>query len=520
MYNYEKTFQLSLASTQEKKDLIERLASTFNASGYKLENGQFIHLHPYFYDGENVIRGALGRDFPVICPSSTFEIYDLESQWQERYPDSGTAVSHSFAFAASPVVFAFEPGAARQLGYPERPIGWWTLQMVASELRDMKVIHAHGRTGDGALIAAAEFIAGMDRPHRPLDVYDERVISFVRSIEMASSEYGPSDQEVLSRAISSDGWRASVIIAQERNVLRAFAEVPQLEAILVYPKEGTIWADHPLALISAWDKPEIRQAYEILRQHMSSDETERELLHSGFHSAQSERLGSEQEVQQFYRSQSLPVQNLQAVSYGASPMVLPGINVVRTIKKRWIGVKKPADVCLVIDISGSMSSQDKLPKVQAGVKDFLDMFGDPSSNSQISLITFASRAQEEVALSPLSMSRPSVETAVSYLVANGETALFDAVLLAAGILERDGNPDHIKAIMALTDGQENGSRANLQAVIDTLRKNAEIIFCGIAYGKDAHRLTLEKMAAPTNGIVVDSDPTGIQMLFQELATRV
>jgi Ca-activated chloride channel homolog len=510
-------FSLGLACSEDKRSLFSTLAKHFDQAGYRLEDGRLLRLDVHFYDSETIIRNAVGRDFPLVCPESTLDLYDLETRWEERNPNTGPAIAESCSFAVTPLVLLVQPALARSLGYPKRRLGWRTLQRVA-ETTDFRIMHAHGLTAHGRLVTVAQFIAGREKERVGREVYDESVVSFVRSLEAATREYGPSDRDVIARALGQGQWLAGLIVAQESNILSMLSELPPFEAVLVYPEEGTIWADHPLALMNCWAETNQREAFDCLRQHLSSPTAERLILEAGFHSTRSEDLGRVDEVQRFYQIQSHASQLLNVVTYGAPPMILPGIQVAGTIGGHWKDVEKPADVCLVIDVSGSMANADKLPRVQSGIHDFLELFQD--SDLAVGLIAFNSQAQKLVRLQSLRVSRRSIEDAVSRLDADGYTALFDAVLGAVDELDVFGDSRHIPAIIALTDGQENSSRAQLSTVLQALQAHKDLVFYGIAYGEDAEREPLEQMATVTQGLVVDSSPSGIQQLFQEMARRV
>lgn len=512
-------FDIGLACSEDKRDLFSVLAKGFNEAGYRLEDGRLLRLHVHFYNSEMVIRAALSRDFPLICPESTLDLYDLQNEWERHHPDMALAITESCTFAMTPIVFLIRAEMASWLVRRERRIGWRNLLELA-ESSDFRVMRAHGRTGHGKLVTVAQFIAGMEREREHLEAYDDRVISFVRSLETATREYGLSDQDVIARALGEGEWLADLIVAQERNILSMLSEWPHLKAVLVYPEEGTVWADHPLALMESWAEPEpnYRVAFERLRQHVLSADTDRAIIRAGFHSARSEDLGSVQEVQRFRQAQPPFIQHLNLVTYGAPPMVLPGIKVAGAIGEQWGDVEKPPDVCLVIDVSGSMDSSDKLPKVKAGVLEFLDRFTSPGT--MVAAIPFNSSARIEISLVPLRTNRRDIERAVARLSAGGQTALFDAVLLAIDELERRGDSSHIQAVIALTDGQENSSIAHLSTVLQKLQARGDLVFYGIAYGRNADRQALEAMALATKGLVVDSSPSGIQQLFQEMARRV
>ena len=510
------TFRFHLACSEDKNRAFVQITESFNNMSYHLEDGRVIELHAEFYSSEEVIRVGLTRDFPLICPGSTLWLHELQTQWDaydqyyEQYQERAIVESH--VFAASPVVLVLHPKRARQLGYPDCPIGWDTLYEAALQHQDLSLMHAHGQTGDGKLIAVAEFQAALSRGHSDPEL-------FVRSLESMAREYGPTDQSVLARAWEDEEWRVDVIIAQERNILQALSEHPYINAILVYPHEGTIWADHPLALMSFWENSEQYQAFSRLRDHLQTTETGGILLQDGFHPTSSKDLGSIADSQRLYRVQA-PVsrQRIQVVNNGAPPMVLPGINVTRTIGQQWGYAKKPADICLVVDVSDSMNNADKLPKVKEGIRAFLEKFQNPETT--LTVISFNNRAHLDVAPVSILAQKTLIMKAIYGLSASGMTALLDAVQMAIGSLERQGDSSHIQTIITLTDGQENKSELSQKTVLDELKKHPDIVFYGIAYGRDADRELLDKMASVTKGLVVDSSPSNIQKLYEHLTTYV
>lgn len=515
MYNSEGEFRFQIACSENKEGLFREIETKFNQGDYRLSDGRSLHLQAYFYSPEEVIRTALGRDFPLICLDSTIQIYDIETRWAGRHPDSGQAIAKSFTFAVSPIIFLISPSIAESINPHTHQIGWHTLHML-SNYPHLRLTHAHGHTDDGKLIAIAEFMAGVgkDKEHSCID---DSVLSFVQSLEKATHEYGSADCDVITRALGEGKWRADIIIAQERNALRVLSELPNIRAILIYPGEGTIWADHPLALMSCWASQEQHEAFDYLSRYLSSRETESTLLKSGLHSIYSERLGGAYEVQRFYQAQADTVPNIQPITYGAPPMTLPGINIVRTIKQKWSLAEKSADVCLVIDISGSMNELSKLPMVKTAIKDLLDRI--KSSQSRISIVTFNGSANRSITLmSPLG-NRIKIDSIISKLSAGGQTALFDAILMAIWELDHLGDPSHIQAILALTDGGENNSEATKDDVIKALA-NRDMLFYGIAYGQDADRNILKQIADVADGLAIDSTPACIGQVFQHLATHV
>jgi tight adherence protein B len=106
---------------------------------------------------------------------------------------------------------------------------------------------------------------------------------------------------------------------------------------------------------------------------------------------------------------------------------------------------------LVIDTSSSMNRNDRL----AGAKDAAAAFlAAVPEDVLVGLVTFDSGAR---VVEPPTTDRATLAAAVEALTARGDTAIFDAVVLASQVLGDDG----VSSIVLLTDGDEKGSDATL-----------------------------------------------------------
>ncbi len=179
------------------------------------------------------------------------------------------------------------------------------------------------------------------------------------------------------------------------------------------------------------------------------------------------------------------------------------------------GSDLPLTLALMVDTSASqrMYVADEAAASMVFFRAMLERKED-----RVSLTRFASDVHE---LSPLTSSVDNLQRALGYLdyragnSANGGTLLFDAVVATAQNL---GAQQGRKAMVLLTDGGDNGSRATLAQAVAAAQK-ADVMVYSVFYSSDADphsgstqpryhgdRNALEQLAEQTGGHVFDSGP--------------
>jgi Ca-activated chloride channel family protein len=156
----------------------------------------------------------------------------------------------------------------------------------------------------------------------------------------------------------------------------------------------------------------------------------------------------------------------------------------------------PVTVGLLVDHSGSMGS--KLMEVATAADAFAD-----SSNPQDQL--FVVNFNEVVSLKlpggvPFTSDRVALRAAVSASMAEGETALYDAIISALNHLAL--SPEKRAALIVVTDGGDNASHHSFQQAFELAEKSAAQIYCIGIYDSndpDAKPGLLRKLAKATGG---------------------
>jgi Ca-activated chloride channel family protein len=198
---------------------------------------------------------------------------------------------------------------------------------------------------------------------------------------------------------------------------------------------------------------------------------------------------------------------------------IPSAAVITGIEALWRQNKKPVDLVVVMDISGSMRG-DKITTARSSLMQFV---GKLDENDRLQIDLFNDQISTLTPLSPIGEKRQQVIDSVSGIFEQNNTSLYDAVLHAYDGLEAEGNPDHIRAIVVLSDGEDTASLATLDDVIQKVQASEEeggnaIKVFTIAFGDDADADILKQIAEPGGGKQYDSSPETIQKIYDEIAT--
>jgi Ca-activated chloride channel family protein len=280
--------------------------------------------------------------------------------------------------------------------------------------------------------------------------------------------------------------------------------------VAIYPKEGTFWSNHPYAVLNApWVTPEQKEAAGFFEAFLLDKPQQLKALEYGFRPA----------------DPSIPLNSPLNAEHGVDTtqpktiLEIPSATVITGIEALWRENKKPVDLVVVMDISGSMGG-DKITSARSSLMQFVGKLDD-SDRLQIDL--FNDQISTLTPLTPIGEKRQQVIDSVSGIFEQNNTSLYDAVLHAYDGLEAEGNPKHIRAIVVLSDGEDTASVFTLDDVIRKVQASEEeggnaIKVFTIAFGEDADADILKQIAEPGGGKQYDSSPETIQKIYDEIAT--
>ncbi|MEL6493919.1 MAG: extracellular solute-binding protein [Cyanobacteria bacterium J06623_7] len=198
----------------------------------------------------------------------------------------------------------------------------------------------------------------------------------------------------------------------------------------------------------------------------------------------------------------------------------PQPEVVEAMLNSWqTYAKKPSQVAVVIDTSGSMKGQ-KLAVIKNTLLNYIQNLGE---QEKIALISFNSQIAPPVIVEGNQAGKDRGIQFISQLKAGGGTKLYDSSLYARDWLMKNSRPEAINAVLILTDGEDSGSDVNLTQLSAQLKSSnfesgENIAFFTVGYGKDGefNASVLQQIAQLNGGYYRKGDPQTISNLMADL----
>jgi Ca-activated chloride channel homolog len=174
---------------------------------------------------------------------------------------------------------------------------------------------------------------------------------------------------------------------------------------------------------------------------------------------------------------------------------------------------------LVIDVSGSMATANKLTQAKAAAKAYVDQMRPGDQAGVVAFDTHVSTVQA------ITADHQALTTAIDSLQSGTDTAMFDALMSAEQLL---ANVSGRKAILLLTDGMDNRSKNNEDAVVNDISSGGlTISTIGLGNPQDVKSLqgidetSLKSLAQRAGGIYTyEPDPSQLASIFQQYGTAL
>jgi Ca-activated chloride channel family protein len=503
------TATLDLAYSPEKDALMQEIVARFHKANYKTPSGLPMKIIATKMDAADIVDAARAGKFTAISPDSSLWLAQIDAG-RER-----ALVGESSRFAVTPIVIAMWSDAAQALGYPQKQIGWQDLLSKAKSDANFKWSHPSTSSASGLLATLAEFYAGANKTRglTEEDVKNRATLDYVAALEKTVRYYGEGEQATIEQVLQRGRSYLDAFVVSERMVVYFNGKSPQ-KLVAIYPAEGTLWQDHPLALL---EQPgltdEQRLAFRRFRDFVLSPEIQKLILQSGYRPV---------DLNLRLDDPASPIKTSNGVdpAQPQTTLQMPSAAIIEKVQASWYLAKRPANIYLVADTSGSMGEQNKLTQAIDALATFLDQVqGD---RDRVGLVPFSNRVYNAIPPQDISAQRAMLKSQVRALKANGQTALLDAVSYAYDDLQKRGDRDRINAIVVMTDGIENQSSIKLSTLVDRVKRGNQsgvpvVIFC-IGYGSDADWNVLNALADATGGFARRADPETIQKLYKILST--
>jgi Ca-activated chloride channel family protein len=525
----ENTVQVTVLYSPEKAAWFEPRVREFNNRAMRVGDKRVEIVAEALDSGEALEAILDGSRAPIVwSPASTLWVPLLNERWSVATGSEDPLAIYPEPLVVSPLVIAMWEEQALAMGYPGRSIGWQEIISATLDPRGWG-LYGHSEWGafklghtnpyfsnSGLLSVAAEgyAAAGKVRDLTPADLAQPDTLEYVRQIERAIIHYGESSEYFAQQMAERGPSYASAIVLEEQTVVRlnngAYGKLPQ-PLVAIYPKEGTFWSDHPYVVLRGdWVGVEEQAGALAFRDYLLSYDVQMAALEAGFRPADT--------------SIAL-VNSILDAAVGVDPLQpqtvleVPSAQTIEALLDAWREVRKKVNVLLVVDVSGSMNESDKLPAVQDGLKLFLDQLGD---EDVVGILLFNDQMTNLSPLSPLGDKRQDLDRAIDRLDADYNTVLYDVTTEALRQMQRAYDPERINAIVLMTDGQDTASWTSQSSMMrdleDAAVSESPVRVFTIAYGSDADKGLLQRMAQATEGRMVEGTPENIRRLYVILSS--
>lgn len=515
--------RISFAYSPEKEDLLVPLVKRFNASGAEVDGKRVVVEAVNMSSGDVQAKLAKGTYEPVAwSPSSSLwgRLLNFEAD-RKLAPDDAPSI------VRTPLVIAMWEPMAKALGWPKKRIGFSDVLDLAKDgtgwakygkpqYGPFKLVHTNpdfSTSGLSAVVAEYYSATGKKEGLTEADIKSRKVRRQVRAIERSIVHYGDTTLFIADQ-LRQRGLGYASAVAMEEATLLDFNDDrgSQPRLVALYPKEGTFFSDNPFITLDApWVDASERSGAEAFQKFLADEITPEVAARGGFRPAD------------FDEPPAAPVD----AEHGADPeqprrvLGLPEPQVLAAAKAAWRADRKPANVLVVLDTSGSMQEEDRLERAKQGLDTFFDQVGKQDS---VGLLTFNTDLNRIAPIEPYRRNEPALRGAVRDLIADGGTAFRDAAVEAVNGVRQLEDDDRINAVVLLTDGEDTDSRRSFDDALRELGSQGDsenqVRLFTIAYSSGAAQAQeeLARLAEATGGKAYEGTTDDIESVYRSISS--
>lgn len=436
--------------------------------------------------------------------------------WSNLLADQGVSnfQNDCVSTAESPLVIAMWREIAELFGWPNRSLGWLDVSGLAADVvaweyysggqygDTMRLGHTHpGLAGTGAstLLAIVQAAESKTEAVTTEDIEDPSVQASVTAFESAVATFSPSTA-VLGATMGERGTSyLSAAVVYESTVI----QYGNSDIVPIYPFEGTFVADFPACLNSSASGTD-EEVAELFRDYLLDVPAQQLALAAGFRPVNSSvTVGA-------------PLDAVNGVDLNEPQIVFatPSVASVYAVQNLWQAARKPINLVMLLDTSGSMAGS-KMEGMRAAAIEFVEQMGD---NDYLTVIAFAQSPVVIAEHQKVGEARSNIISQINSLIADGDTTLYDAIGRASEIIAQTNSPLTSNAMVVLSDGVDTYSfnyRFN-DELLNAAAANDTTVFT-IAYGGDADESVLLQFASRGNGNLYQGDAASIAAIYEEMS---
>jgi Ca-activated chloride channel family protein len=512
---------VTFAYSPEKDELLRPLIRAFNASRATVD-GKVV-----FVQGRSVASGdsesaiAKGTDRPVAwSPASSLwgRLLNFEA-------DQPFVAADNPSLVRTPLVIAMWEPMARALGWPKKPLGFGDVLRLARsnagwadyghpEFGAFKLVHTNPDFSTAGLSSVvAEYYSATGKKEGLLASDITKARAAVKDIEQSIVHYGDTTLFIEDQ-LQREGPGYASAVAMEEATLVHFNQHrgAQQRLVAIYPREGTFYSDDPyITLTAPWVTAAQRRGSEAFRAFLQQRLTPELVARYGF------RPGD---------LKAKPLAPLDA-AHGVDPaqpvrvLGLPEPRVLAELKRTWREDRKPANVLLVLDSSGSMNDEGRLASAKQGLRAFLRSV---APQDRLGLTTFSDQITPLVPIAPARDNRTRMTTVIGGIAAGGGTRIYDVTGAAVDQVAKLADTSRINAVVLLTDGEDTDSSARLEDVVRRLRAQGDsarrVRVFTIAYSAGASGAAdaLARISQASGGKAYQGTTSDIESVYRSISS--
>ena len=509
----------------EKEKWINDVTRAFNQSGAKTQSGKTIFVRALpMGSGETIDNILSGRLRAHVASPASVAFVKLGNA-ESRIKTGKDLIASTDNLVLSPVVIAMWKPMAEAIGWGKKPIGWADIPALSRnehgwqaygypQWGKFKFGHTHPEYSNSGLIslfAEAYAASGKKAGLTLSDLQKPQVKQFIGGVEQSVVHYGSSTGFFGRKMFTNGPEYLSAAVLYESMVVESYSQGNlAFPVVAIYPKEGTFWSDHPVGIVEReWVTPEHREAAKLYIQYLMARPQQEKALQYGFRPALVD----------------VPLAAPLDAAHGIDPqepkttLEVPSAEAINGILAAWQAQKKHSNVVLVLDTSGSMNEEAKMQNAKEGAKQLVKLLDDGDTFSFLPFSSELHWAQQDASIKD---EKTQLVSQIDSLFAGGGTALYDSIDGAYQHLAASGKNDQkIQAVVVLTDGEDTQSRMKLEELMQRIQYNGEtraIHIFTIAYGKDARKDVLQKIADATQAKFYEGNPQNIVEVFRDIST--
>jgi Ca-activated chloride channel family protein len=416
---------------------------------------------------------------------------------------------------------------ARALGYPRKSLGFSDVLELATsnqgwarygkpQYGKFKLVHTNpdfSTSGLSAVVAEYYAATGKKEGLTERDISGAGARKQVRDIERSIVHYGDTTLFIADQMRARGPGYASAVAMEEATLLdfnKNRGGQPKL--IAIYPDEGTFYSDNPYIVLDApWVTPEKRDGAEAFQKFLAEEISPEVAARAGFRPAD------------LRTKPAAPITKENGVDPAQPKRVLglPSPPVLDRIRTAWREDRKPANVLLVLDTSGSMNDENRLKRAKEGLGAFLR---EVSPNDRVGLTIFSDRVQPLVPIAPVRGNKRQLQSTIRDLIADGGTAFHDATAEGVETVKRLNDRERINAVVLLTDGEDTDSSLTVDEVVRRLDAQGDsesavrvftIAFSASALGAEEG---LKRIATASGGQSYQGSTEDIETVYRSISS--